>query len=192
MAVFPLFIDLKGKKCIVVGGGKVAARKTAVLAGFDAEILVVSPRFDQEILRLYEKGVITVCRREYRKGDLEGAFLVIAATNDPLVNKEIAKDAGEAGAFVNVADAPDLCSFIFPAVVKKDKLVIGVSTSGSCPALSRDIRKKIERIVDGIDTTELGKIAKQRKDAIESIADAGLRREIIDAIVSKLLKDVRN
>jgi len=190
MAVFPLFIDLKGKKCIVVGGGKVAARKTAVLSSFDAGILVVSPEFEPEILRLHEKGAITVCRREYQQGDLEGAFLVVAATNDQQVNKEIAKDAGDVGAFVNVADAPELCSFIFPAVVKKDRLVIGVSTSGSCPALSRDIRKRLEKMLDGIDTDALERIGKQRKNVIEGMADAGSRKKIIDTAVSGVLKDV--
>jgi precorrin-2 dehydrogenase/sirohydrochlorin ferrochelatase len=192
MAVFPLFIELKGRKCVLVGGGRVAARKAAVLAGFEAEILVISPELDAELAKLHEEGSLAVCRRKYGQGDLEGAFLAIAATNDPVVNREVVAEANRAGIFVNAADAPEECGFLFPAVVKRDRLVIGVSTSGSCPALSREIRKRLEKMVDGMDGAGLERVEKKRREAMDSTEDAAKRKKIIDAAVLEALEDTED
>ena len=149
MAVFPVFIDLSGKKCVVIGGGKVAGRKIAALVDFDAEILVVSPALSGELQELQQRGKIIHSAGEYSETDLAGAFLAVAATNDRTVNEQVYHDAVKNGILVNTADNPAQCTFIFPAVVKKDDLVIGISTSGKYPGLSKSIRQMIAQMLAG-------------------------------------------
>ncbi len=146
MAVFPLFVDLKGKRCIVIGGGEVASRKVEILLRFEAQLIIIAPEISSYILKLEEQGKATVIRREYHEQDLEMASLVIAATSSKAVNERVYRDAASRNIPVNIVDAPELCTFIFPSVVKRGALTIGISTSGEYPALSKKIRKITEDI----------------------------------------------
>ncbi len=144
MRYYPVFLNLKDKRTIVIGGGDVAERKVLSLIRAGASVTVVSPTLTDKLSSLKDREVIEHIGREYREGDLEGAFLVIAATSDMKVNQKVFADAGNIP--VNVVDVPDLCSFIVPSVVERGPLTIAVSTSGISPALSKTIRKELEDI----------------------------------------------
>jgi precorrin-2 dehydrogenase/sirohydrochlorin ferrochelatase len=186
MAVFPVFIDLSGKKCVVIGGGKVASRKTAALVDFDAEILVVSPALSGELQEFQQRGKIIHSAGEYSETDLTGAFLAVAATNDRTVNEQVYHDAVKNGILVNTADNPAQCTFIFPAIVKKDDLVIGISTSGKYPGLSKSIRQMIDQMLARrIDTGIIGILETCRARALAEIESEARRREILDRILDE-------
>ncbi|NOZ25181.1 MAG: bifunctional precorrin-2 dehydrogenase/sirohydrochlorin ferrochelatase [Nitrospirae bacterium] len=142
MRYYPVFLDLRGRRCIVIGGGDVAERKVLALLDAGAEVTVISPELTAGLDGLKRAGRIEHAERRYQDGDLEGAFIVIAATSDMEVNRKVSRDAGNIP--VNVVDVPDLCTFIVPSVVRRGDLTIAVSTSGASPALSRSIREEME------------------------------------------------
>ncbi|WP_258189434.1 precorrin-2 dehydrogenase/sirohydrochlorin ferrochelatase family protein [Candidatus Hakubella thermalkaliphila] len=133
------------KSCLVIGGGKVAQRKVEGLVESQASVTVISPSITGVLDALAAQGLIRIIRREYQQGDLEGAFLVISATDDEEINQAVFAEASEKGILVNVVDQPELCNFIVPSVVRRGDLVISTSTSGKCPALAKRVRKQIEK-----------------------------------------------
>lgn len=144
MAYYPLNVDLNGRKCVVIGGGAVAERKVEMLREFGAVVVVISPELAPSLKSLAANEQIVYIPGAYRPGMLDGAFLVIAATDDNDTNRVVSADAQEKNIPVNVVDDPDLCTFFVPAVVKRGDLTISVSTSGKSPALARRIREKLE------------------------------------------------
>lgn len=142
MKYFPINLDIAGRKVVVVGGGRVAFRKVRSFAACPARITVVSPEICRELLGI--EG-IKFARRRYRKSDLRGASLAVSATNSEEVNRRVSRDAAELGIPVNVVDCPNLCTFTFPAVARRGKLVVAVSTEGGSPAFAAQIRRKIEK-----------------------------------------------
>jgi siroheme synthase-like protein len=144
---YPIFLNVGGKRCVVVGGGNVALRKVEGLLRHGASVDVVSPELCDELETLVESGHINVFRRAYRPGDIEGAFLAIAATDDSLTNKAVADECARFNIIVNVVDDAALSSYISPSVLERGDLAIAVSTSGGSPALARRIRSHIEGIL---------------------------------------------
>lgn len=145
MAHFPIFIDIKHKKCLVIGGGTVALRKVETLLRYEADVQVIAKEVCEEITSLLPESSI-------RKGsageeDIRDAALVIAATSDRQANREAADVCHRLGILVNVIDAPEECSFIFPAVVVKGDISIGINTGGKSPLVSRKIRGNIEKAI---------------------------------------------
>jgi len=191
MAVFPLFIDLRDKLCVVVGGGSVATRKVCSLADFGARIKVVSPELSEKLEELASERSIEAVRRSYRDGDLEGAFIAIAATPEREINEEIYKYAAKHNIFVDVADCWQECTFIFPSIVRRDDLVVGISTSGAYPALSKSVRK----IIDAVIPQEYGSLLEVLKDlrnrAGSKINDQSKRKEILSRIMTEAEKIFR-
>lgn len=124
---FPLFIDLNGKVVVVIGGGRIARRRVDTLLQFGALVRVIAP--DAQEIPAHDR-LQRVCRM-YQNGDLQGALLAVAATNDRLVNQLVAQEAGERSVPVSVADQPELCSFYFPAVCMGQNLVAGVVSDGT-------------------------------------------------------------
>ena len=145
MRYFPVFLDLKEKRCLVVGGGPVAERKVKNLLKAGARVKVISPELTGPLSRLKEERKISHLSRSYRKGDLRGALLVIAATDDRAVNERIFREATANRIPVNVVDDPAHSSFIVPSIVQKKDLLVAVSTSGRSPALARLLRQKLEK-----------------------------------------------
>jgi precorrin-2 dehydrogenase / sirohydrochlorin ferrochelatase len=190
MAFFPLFIDLENKKCVVVGGGRVATRKAETLLQFAARIVVISPEITEQLEGYKEKGSLVHVQRKYTEVDIEGAFLIIAATSDRVVNEKIVEAAIKRNIFVNVADNPEKCTFIFPSVIKRDELVIGVSTSGSYPVLSKRIRKKIDEMLRSNfpgSITELLRNCRER--ALLHINDEEKRKELMNRVLDEIIFD---
>ena len=143
MSYYPVFLDIKDKKCVVVGGGTVALRKVNMLLDHQARVTVISPRLCDELEEMVD-DTITVIQREYQSGDLEDAFVVIAATDDQEINQQIADEASESGKLINVVDVPALSYFIVPSYLRRGDLTVAVSTNGKSPALARKIRTELE------------------------------------------------
>lgn len=141
---YPLFIDLKDRLVVVVGGGMVAWRKIETLRRAGARVKVVAPEVVEKIAQ--DEG-IEVVRRDYEPGDLDGAFLAIAATDDEKTNIAVSRDADSRRVFCNVVDQPRLCSFIVPSVVEKGPIKIAISTGGVSPALSKKMRIRIGKLL---------------------------------------------
>lgn len=142
---YPIFLNIRGKKCVVVGGGGVAERKVRSLVEHNASILVISPHVSEGLAELAAQGLIKVARRDYRPGDLKDALVVIAATDDPEVNDLVADEGQRRGTLVNVVDAPQSSNFIVPSLVRRGDVCIAISTGGRSPALSRKIRTQLEQ-----------------------------------------------
>ena len=141
---YPIFLDLSGRKCVVVGGGPVALRKAKALMEHGGNVQVISPDLCPELARMVEKGTIQVTQKGYESGGLEGAFIVIAATDDKEINSRVAREAGERGVLVNVVDDPKHSDFIVPSYLRRGPLTIAISTAGRSPALARKIRTLLE------------------------------------------------
>jgi len=141
-------VHLHRVRCLVIGGGRVAARKVAGLLATEARVVVVSPALCEQLELLAERGDIEVMRRNYCSGDLEETLLVIAATDDPDVNHQVWEEAQARGVLINVVDDPAHCTFIAPAVVRQGPLTLAISTGGRCPALARHLREQFEQEFD--------------------------------------------
>lgn len=143
MASFPLFVDLKNKKCVIIGAGLVAYRKIEILLRYEARLCVVAPTVCAKVEQLHKEGLLTIEQRYYHSSDLSNAFLVIAATADSLTNTMVYEEAIRRNIPVNVVDEPQKCTFYFPSIIKRGELSIGISTHGKFPALSKRLRKRI-------------------------------------------------
>lgn len=149
-AYFPLFVDLRDKKTVVIGAGNIASRRTKVLADFCADITVIAPEASQDILSLEKAGEIKLIKKSYEKSDISGAFIVLAATSDPDLNKQIYDDCRSEGIIVNVSSDKSLCDFYFPGIVKKDSMVVGVSASGTAHKKAKLIRQAAEEAMEKV------------------------------------------
>lgn len=147
MEFLPLFFSLKGRPVLVVGGGEVALRKAALLAKAHAQITVVSPQIHPEIESLAAKSGGSVKLKSFEDSDVQDMSLIIAATNISSINEAVAKRAAELNIPVNVVDQPQLCSFIFPAIVDRSPIIAAVSSGGSSPVLARLLRAKLETVI---------------------------------------------
>ncbi|GAB6066563.1 bifunctional precorrin-2 dehydrogenase/sirohydrochlorin ferrochelatase [Aquifex pyrophilus] len=147
MAYFPLFVNLKGKKVLVVGGGKVGTRKVKSLLPFGANVKVVSPKFTEELLHLGNMGKVELVKRRFKPSDLKGVDIVIVAVDNIKLQERIYRLCEKRKILCNSVDSPEFCNFIFPSVIKRGNLVIGISTSGKVPALSRALREKLESCI---------------------------------------------
>lgn len=145
MPYFPVNLNVKDQPCLVVGGGEVGQRKVLTLLECGARVLLVGRKLTPALSDLVESGRVEFLGREYKPEFMEGVFLVMAATSDVKLNGAISAEARQRGILINVADAPDLCSFIVPATVNRGDLIIAVSTGGRSPALAAGIRSRLEK-----------------------------------------------
>jgi len=144
MSYYPVLIHLDGKKVIVVGGGTVAERKIETLLEYGAAVHVVSRDLTPQLRKYSTEGTIGLLGQEFNEDCLEGAFMVIAATDDPRLNRQVSKMAKEKGLLVNAVDQPSDCNFILPSILRRGDLLIAVSTSGKSPALAKKVREALE------------------------------------------------
>lgn len=146
---FPMFINLCGKKVFVAGAGNIALRRIRTLLRFGAAVCVAAPSVSGEVQQLEQEGKIRISRREFQPEDLEGAEMVIAATDNGEVNTQIWTMCRERGILVNVADDHIKCDFYFPSVVMNDEIVVGISSGGKDPAKTKAVRQRLEQILAG-------------------------------------------
>ncbi|MEA2094310.1 MAG: NAD(P)-dependent oxidoreductase, partial [Pseudomonadota bacterium] len=147
MKYLPVFLKLNGRPCLVVGGGKVAARKVALLARSGADITVVAPSLCDTLTALRKQGSIKVLDRGFQDGDIDGKVLVIAATDDEKINRQVSVVANGQRIPVNVVDCPELCSFIMPSLIDRAPVQVAVSTGGASPVLARLLRARLESFI---------------------------------------------
>lgn len=143
---YPVNLDIKGRHCLVVGGGAVASRKAKTLAECEAVVTVVSPEFSDVLKNLAHNPAVTLINRPYQTEDLDGKFLVIGATNDEQLNRRVNADAEARNMLCNIADVPDICNFILPSIIRRGDLCIAISTSGKSPAFAKRLRKELEKM----------------------------------------------
>lgn len=139
-------LKLRGRRSLVVGGGDVGLEKVEGLLACDGDVTVVAPDLQPELRRLADEGSIEWIARAYEPSDLEGTFMVIAATNDSEVNIGVYDDAEKRAMLVNVVDVPPLCNFILPAIVRTGPLAIAISTAGASPALAKRMKREIAQL----------------------------------------------
>ena len=144
MGYYPIFAEMTGRRCVVVGGGAVAERKVEGLLEVGAHVTVVSPSLSSKLASLVSQGKVRHIARPYQAGDLKGCALAFVATDDAGVNEAVAREGQERGVWVNAADDPAYCDFILPSVLRRGELVVAVATGGLSPALSRVIREELE------------------------------------------------
>ncbi len=179
---YPVFLNLKGRKAVVVGGGKVAERKVSALLEAGAEVVVVSPSLTPGLKRELSGKRISHLPRAYERGDLGGVFLTIAATDSAETNRRVSKDAP---GLVNVVDVPSECNFIAPSVVRRGPLLLAISTSGTSPAFARTLRKELEKSY-GPDLSDYLKfVKKMRAKAMTAIPEKGKREAFLKGLASE-------
>jgi precorrin-2 dehydrogenase/sirohydrochlorin ferrochelatase len=147
MGYLPIFLNLEGRRCLVVGGGEVAERKVTALLDAGAQVRLVSPALTPVLRQLSASGSVEYLPRAWEPGDLSECVLAFAATDDRELHCAIAAEARALGVPLNVADEPDLCDFISPSVVRRGDLQIAISTSGASPALASRMRRDLEAMV---------------------------------------------
>ena len=176
-------LDLRRRSCLVVGGGRVATEKAQGLLECGADVTVVAPAVDAKLERL----PVRLIRRPFRESDVVRRFLVIAATNDRIVNARVSSAAGECGTPCNVADDPELCSFILPAIVRRDPIAVAVSTGGASPALAQRLRDDIGELVTERHAELAERLQELRPWAKRELPGYEERRDFFQQLVSEAL-----
>lgn len=141
---YPVFLTVEGRRCVVIGGGTIAERKVEGLLEAGARVTVVAPESTPGVRALAESGAVTLHARAYAPGDLAGAFIAIAATDDAEVNEAVSREAAEHNVPLNVVDVTRLCTFIAPSIVRRGPVTLAMSTGGLAPALARKLRESLE------------------------------------------------
>lgn len=189
---YPLFLDIAGRRCVVVGGGSVAERKIERLLACGARVEVVGRRLTPALAGMRGEGTILHRDADYDEAHLRDAFLVIGATDDGEINERIARDARAKGIPVNIVDDPALCNFILPSIVERGDLAIAVSTGGRSPALAKKIRREMEDRYGPEYATLLAILGELRRKVIADGRSSGENRELFEAVIaSDLLDQIR-
>jgi precorrin-2 dehydrogenase/sirohydrochlorin ferrochelatase len=144
MRYYPVNLDIRNRKCLVVGGGSVGTRKVMTLLDCGGKVTVVSNEVTRQLHKLADSGSIVLKKRPFQISDLDKMFLVIGATDNPELNLQIHTEAERLGMLCNIADRPEVCNFILPAIVNRGDLIIAISTSGKSPAFAKMMRKNLE------------------------------------------------
>lgn len=143
---YPIMLDVRHRPALVIGGNRIAAEKAAALSASGAVVTVMHPDFCEELLALERRQKVTLRYEAYKPGDLAGAFVVVAATDDPRLIEAVWNETLERGQLVNIVDVPAHCSFIVPSILRRDQLTIAVSTEGASPSLAKRIRQRLEHL----------------------------------------------
>ena len=184
MAKYPIFLELGGRRTVVVGGGAVAVRKAGALLDAGARMVVVAHKPCDAITELCTKHGAELIRSRYSKQYITGAVLVIAATNDPQVNEQVYRDCQSLEILCNVVDEPPFCDFFVPAVVKRGDLQIAIGTEGYSPAYAGHLRKKLEAMFTEEHGQFLSELDSIRREIVEKVAASDRK-----ALLGKLVDD---
>lgn len=184
---YPIHLNVKGKKCVIIGGGKVAYRKACRLKESGADVVVVSLEICSEMVN--EEGLVLI-KREYDECFLDDALLVIAATDNEAINKKVLLDAEKRNIMVNVVDYPERCSFIVPSTINRGDLCISISTGGASPAVAKRIREWLEAAFGKEYEEYLDLLTKMRSVAMSRVEDSVKRRKILQRLAEKDIFDI--
>ncbi|RKX73234.1 MAG: bifunctional precorrin-2 dehydrogenase/sirohydrochlorin ferrochelatase [Spirochaetes bacterium] len=194
MKLYPVFLNLEGKSCTVIGGGRVAERKVRALVDSGAVVKVIAPEVSEGMELLGCEKEIAFLKREYRQGDLEGAFLVIAATNCRDTNASVYKEAEERGIPVNIVDSPEHSSFYVPSVLRRGDLCIAISTSGVLPYFAKKLRVYLEEKFYPEIALDIERLAVLRREIIAEYRNYKDKQlyfsRIIDPEIEKIFRKI--
>ena len=193
MKYYPVNLDIRNRKCLVVGGGAVGTRKVMTLLDCGAKVTVVSTDVAEKLQELSDNDIIKLKKRPFQISDLDEMFLVMGATDNQEINREIHSEAERLGVLCNIADRPEDCNFILPAIVNRDDLIIAISTSGKSPAFAKKIRKDLERVF-GTEYAEFLKLMGEIRNKLlsedhEPEAHKHLFEKLIQRNLVKMIKD---
>lgn len=191
MGHFPIFVEMAGRRCVVIGGGAVAERKAQGLLEAGAAVTIISPELTPALESRAARREISHVARHYRAGDLQGYELAFAATDNRETNAAIFRESGERGVWVNAADDPAHCDFILPSLLRRGDLFVAVSTGGASPALSRIIREELERYLTE-DYALLAEVAAQVRGELKRLAknpSASQWHGALDAHLRRLVRE---
>src|SRR5512136_672638 len=192
MRYYPIGLDISGRRCLVIGGGEVGERKAQRLLECGARVSVVGRELTPALAGLAREGRIDHIPGDYDKGLLEGAFLVIGATDDRAINENIFRDARKRGVLANIVDDPEHCDFILPALCRQGDLVITVATGGKSPALAKKLRKELEEHYGPEYETLLKIMGELRGKIIDRGEGSDENRKLFEALVdSDILEPIR-
>jgi precorrin-2 dehydrogenase/sirohydrochlorin ferrochelatase len=183
MGKYPIFLEMAGRRAVLIGAGTVAVRKAQPLLDAGARLTVVAERIDDILTDMCHKTDSRLIKSAYSKEYLVGASLVIAATNNQSLNKRIYDDCQELEILCNIVDKPEFCDFFVPAVVKRGALQIAISTDGNCPAYAGHVRKKLEQVFTERHGHFVKELEEIRQRVITEIADPAERKAILGALV---------
>lgn len=184
MAKFPIYLEMRGRRAVVIGAGPVGARKVQSLHEAGARITVITEHVQPVLEEAFHLPHVEVVLSPYQKHYLGGATLVIAATNDMTLNQQIFADCQELEILCNVVDQPELCDFYVPAVVKRGDLQIAISTEGHCPAYAGHLRKKLEELFTETHGLFVNELEQARKQVIKTVDDANQRKAVLGQLAS--------
>ena len=190
MRYYPVSLDIKNRKCLVVGGGSVGTRKVKTLVECGAKVTVVSPGVSGQLLELANNGSIVLEKRSYRKTDLDGMFLVIGTTDDEELNRQISIDAEKLNMLCNIADRPKVCNFILPSIVNRGDLTISISTSGKSPALAKRLRIELEEQFGNEYAELLRLMGAIRKKLLSQKHEPEAHKQLFEQLISRGLLDM--
>jgi precorrin-2 dehydrogenase/sirohydrochlorin ferrochelatase len=182
---YPMFVDLEGRRCLVVGGGPVATEKVEKLLDHGAHVRLVTPEMTPELEALAAAGRIgELHRRTYSPDDLEACFLVIAATNLDAINRMVWQDAEARNMLCNVVDVPPLCNFIVPSIVRRGELALAISTGGASPVVAKHIRRELEAAYGPEWEALVNLLRDLRDDLKDRYLDMPSRRDAVERLMA--------
>ncbi len=183
MGKYPIFLELAGRRAVVIGGGAVAVRKAEALLSAGARLVVVAEHINETLTSLCAGSNAELIKSKYSKNYLVGAVLAIAATNKPEVNRQIYKDCQELEILCNVVDQPELCDFFVPSVVRRGDLQVAISTEGDCPAYAGHLRKKLEAVFTDEHGQFLAELEQLRRRIIKDVREPTQRKTLLGKLV---------
>lgn len=193
MRYYPIYLDIKNRHCLVVGGGSVGTRKVMTLLECGAAVAVVSPAITRQLRELANNDVITLTQRPFQNSDLKGNFLVIGATDDRELNLQIHAEAERLGLLCNIADHPDASNFILPSIVSRGDLSIAISTSGNSPALAKNLRKNLEKQFGDEYATFLTLMGNVRKKLLAQNHEPEGHKKLFEQLINtEIIKKIKN
>jgi siroheme synthase-like protein len=183
--MFPLFLKLEGRNCLLVGAGRVAEAKLQSLLQSSAQVKVVAPKATPRIRRFAKLGAVVWKKREFRATDLEGMVLVVAATSSHRVNAAVRKAARACGVLCNAVDDPQNCDFYYPAIVRRGGLQVAISTGGASPELASRLRRELESYFGPEYGPWIDHLARRREELLTASIPAAKRRQLLHRMASR-------
>ena len=187
---YPVYLELKNQPCIVVGGGKLAEEKVVGLLAVHAKVTLISAKITAHLKQLVDENQVTFIHRNYQKGDLADAFLVLCATDNPEINQQVWDEASAARKLVNVVDDIPHCNFIAPAIIRNGDLTVAISTSGRAPALAVRLKERWQKELGHEYADFLELAGHLREPLARNIPDFATRKKIWYEIVDSGILDI--
>lgn len=188
--LFPIFLNLQDKTCLLVGGGVVAERKIATLLEHGARVKIVSNGITAQIEQWCQENRVEISLRDFHEEDLKGVFLVFAATNDSEVNRKVSQFCGEKGILVNVVENPEQGDFFVPSILRRDALTVAISTTGKSPAFARRLRRELEAIITPAYGEFVELLGQARSCLQDQVPDIKRRKQIMESLVYSDILDL--